>query len=101
MCRYVLLTIIAFVRSALSDNEPVYAQVERHHKTARTPEPRSQQRTHRRHLSACVPVPPVESSADGPDVPVREQLVSDLNAATAADPPLKASTVVRRKSEIS
>lgn len=60
--------------SALSDNEPVYAQVDRHHKT-RTPE--RSQRTHRRHVSACIQVPPVES-VDSTDITVHEQLVNDL-----------------------
>lgn len=69
-----------FLHSALSDNEPVYAQVERHHKTARTPE--RSQRTHRRHQSACVQVPAAESPADGADIPVHEQLVNDLTANT-------------------
>jgi len=59
----------------------VYAQVDRHHKTTRTPE--RSQRTHRRHMSACVQVPPVES-VGGADVPVHEQLVNDLTV-TAAD----------------
>lgn len=67
-----------FLYSALSDNEPVYAQVDRHHKT-RTPE--RSQRTHRRHMSACVQVPPVEST-DGTDIPVHEQFVNDLTTAT-------------------
>lgn len=68
------------VFSALSDNEPVYAQVDRHHKT-RTPE--RTQRTHRRHMSACVQVPPVESVDDSAVVPVHEQLVNNLTASAA------------------
>lgn len=67
--------------SALSDNEPVYAQVDRHQKSGRTPE--RSQRTHRRHMSACVQVPPVESAADVSDIPVHEQLVNDLTAVAA------------------
>jgi hypothetical protein len=66
------------VYSALSDNEPVYAQVDRHHKT-RTPE--RSQRTHRRHMSACVQVPPAEST-DGTGIPIHEQLVNDLTTTT-------------------
>lgn len=70
--------LYVFFYSALSDNEPVYAQVDRHHKT-RTPE--RSQRTHRRHMSACVQVPPVEST-DGTDIPVHQQLVNDLTTGT-------------------
>jgi len=76
--------------SALSDNEPVYAQVDRHHKN-RTPE--RSQRTHRRHMSACVQVPTTEST-DGPDMPVHEQLVNDLT--TAADS-LNINSPIRRE----
>jgi len=76
--------------SALSDNEPVYAQVDRHHKN-RTPE--RSQRTHRRHMSACVQVPTTEST-DGPDIPVHEQLVNDLT--TAADS-LNLNSAIRRE----
>jgi len=76
--------------SALSDNEPVYAQVDRHHKN-RTPE--RSQRTHRRHMSACVQVPTTEST-DGPDMPVHEQLVNDLT--TAADS-LNLNSAIRRE----
>ncbi|KAL4098215.1 hypothetical protein QTP88_022860 [Uroleucon formosanum] len=76
---------------ALSDNEPVYAQVDRHHKN-RTPE--RSQRTHRRHMSACVQVPTTEST-DGSDMPVHEQLVNDLT--TAADS-LNINSPIRPKS---
>lgn len=34
-------------------------------------------------MSACVQVPPVESAADGSDIPVHEQLVNDLTAVAA------------------
>lgn len=84
---YVVLSVFG---SALSDNEPVYAQVDRHHKT-RTPE--RSQRTHRRHMSACVQVPPVGAAADGTDIPVHEQLVNDLTAVTDS---LNLTAVIRR-----
>jgi len=88
---YKIIIIPVFrVFSALSDNEPVYAQVDRHHKN-RTPE--RSQRTHRRHMSACVQVATTESS-DGPDMPVHEQLVNDLT--TAADS-LNLNSAIRRE----
>jgi len=86
-----IILLVFHIYSALSDNEPVYAQVDRHHKN-RTPE--RSQRTHRRHMSACVQVPTTES-ADEPDMPIHEQLVNDLT--TAADS-LNLNSAIRRES---
>lgn len=86
----IIILPVFHVFSALSDNEPVYAQVDRHQKS-RTPE--RSQRTHRRHMSACVQVPTTES-ADGPEIPVHEQLVNDLT--TAADS-LNLNSAIRRE----
>jgi len=91
-CTIIIIILPVFhLYSALSDNEPVYAQVDRHHKN-RTPE--RSQRTHRRHMSACVQVPTTES-ADEPDMPIHEQLVNDLT--TAADS-LNLNSAIRRES---
>ncbi|XP_050441281.1 uncharacterized protein CG43867 isoform X2 [Adelges cooleyi] len=66
---------------ALSDNEPVYAQVDRHQKT-RTPD--RSQRTHRRHMSACVQAPPVVSTID-PAVSTHEQLANECSTVAATE----------------
>ncbi|XP_050526156.1 uncharacterized protein CG43867 isoform X3 [Daktulosphaira vitifoliae] len=63
---------------ALSDNEPVYAQVERNQKY-RTPE--RTQRTHRRHMSACSQVPPPNSTVNVL-VPPHNQLANESISAT-------------------